>query len=227
MKEAKTTRNYMYLHRLMRLWSYLRTVEVNEGLQLSDLMSRSCMISNLCAFTYSQKLHIEAATLSYLPQFTKWNGKEVQRLFGGDVRNLVKEINALRSVFTESGDVDINDIKGFSFPAKTIYVQQCYVDMVIMLTTKKIKMVLDGKVYVKKDGKVNVDGEWFAEPQFHQWFMETLIWKINIIGNCAYETQQAIQEAVKLYKEQKGFEFDLNLSFADASSDRSPINVED
>lgn len=228
MKEQKRSTSYMYLHRLMRLWSYLRTVKVKDGLSQSDLMSRSCMISNICAFTFSQKLHIEAATLSYLPQYEdKFNGKRVQQLFGGDVRQLVKEISQLRKLFVEGDGVAANEIKGFSYSAKSIYVQQCYVDLVIMLTTRQKKVVLDGVEYIRKDDKVRVGDEWYDEPQFHQWFVETLLWKLGLLQTCASETQQAIQEAVKLYREQKGYEFDLNFAFCDAGNDRSPTNVED
>jgi len=228
---AKSATSYLYLHRLMRVFNFLSEVKLYNNVPVTEFWKKSMMMSNLLVSSYSDKLQTEAGTLSYIPQYSKMKLKNVSRLFGQDVKNLVLETNRLGRRLSEDGDLTDAEVRGYSIYAKNIYLHQSYIDLVILFTTDHEDIVIDGelhKVRMKGDVRqIQHDGEWHKEEDFHQWFMEAIVWKKEQMEYCSGEIQQAILEAVKQYKEQKGFVFDLTGTFLEAGKDRSPVSTGD
>lgn len=143
---------YQQMHRIGRIFNYLQSIKVKEGFSKLELMTKSCMINGFMNNTFCDKLSMEAATLSFIPQFCErgkrgYSGKLINRNFGQDVRTLVQEVQEINREMievVEAEEPNPGTVLHHSYRCKEIYLFQAYVELVMNLTVKKKAIVQDG-----------------------------------------------------------------------------------
>jgi hypothetical protein len=212
---------------MMRLFEFLKTVKTDNRV---NLFARSGMMTGAVTLdAIPSKLELEAGILSYIPVYAPWKKsirEQIVTLFGNDVKNLVSETYKLRCDFSGASGVSASELRGYSFPAKELYIFQTYVDLVCLLNSETGNVLVDNNTYTITDGRVDVNGEIFALVDFHQWLMETVKWKLDLLAYANSNVYQAMSEVLNQYKAQKGYVFDVDLSAPapEASEDRSPVS---
>ena len=148
MEQKRRKVPYLQMDRMARIMFYLQNCKVDEGKSKNQLILKSALISGLLNNTFSDKLQVEAATLSYVPQFCeKWDKKGMAQNFGQDVKNLVLETSELlnefhRMQFEEDYEADVHL---FSQRSKELLLFQCYADLSDAFTVKRKMIVFEGK----------------------------------------------------------------------------------
>jgi len=193
-------KGFQDLHRIARLFNH---IEQLKSPNKQELILKSATICSLLVVNDVDQLQIEAGTLSYIPQYVAWSQEGINNHFGADVGKLIREVEKIRKMFL-GDEADEDDARKFTFQAKNIYLHQCFLDTLHIYDLPDASITVDGVNYVTEDDKVFSNGEWLERQVFHQWILELLVWKLEML---AYEgvIVQNIEQLVENYKVQKGY----------------------
>jgi len=147
MKEQRRKAPYLQMHRMARIYFYINRCKVDKGKSKTQLITKSAMINGFINNAYCDKLTMEAATLSYIPQFcSKYNKKILAANFGQDTKNLVMEVDELVKDFHRMQFEEDYEGKAHTFSnyAKEVYLFQAYADMVDIFTVNRKAAVFEG-----------------------------------------------------------------------------------
>jgi len=227
MPTCKQDNPFMYFHRIGRIYNFLQSVETIKG-RRSEFLHKSYMMGSLFSFNHATKLLFEGGILSLVPQYAeKDQFKLIQQNFGTDVKNLVAQAEGLRREFV-SGSPSANELKGYCLSAKNINLYATYIDLVHALSQDSGKVHFEGQVFVITETGVKIGNKIHTTQKFHQFLMDIVSWKLEILDYTCANIQQCLREIIRQYKDQKGFLFNLadgKFSYEDGSQQETEIGV--